>query len=529
MFHMRKRGILLGLFMVLALIAAACGGSSDSGDSDGGTDSSDETRTVRVGGDASVIAPEVRSLDPALVVNSTTQGSDYISAIYDSLYTVDPETNEIQPRIATDFTSEDGLTWTLTLKDGVTFSDGSPFDAEAVRFNWDRSITNPRAASYFQAVAISTVTVTSPTTLEVVLKAENRQFFQVVPASALTWIASPASVQAAGADFGNAANVIGAGPFVVTERTPNAQTVMARNESYWQEGLPKLDSITFKPVADQQQAVDSVITGGSQAYLWTPKYLAEQAVDQGFGNNHWAENQGGTSLLMNQNKPPFDNPKAREAVTLALDIQAMIDTVFQGGVDKMDSMFREGSAFYDAEYTFPQTDPEEAQRLFDEIATETGGPLSFNMTVSTNTVNTDLMKALQTQLAAYENVETELKIVDGPNYGVSLFSGDFNLALYAVASPDPVPQFTQFSDAFPLAISHLGSPKADQAIIDGQTATDEAGRKAAYDSLQQVLVEEFPQLWMYRNDLDAIYQSDMGGLVAYGMGSWLLENFGFMG
>ena len=68
-----------------------------------------------------------------------------------------------------------------------------------------------------------------------------------------------------------------------------------------------------------------------------------------------------------------------------------------------------------------------------------------------------------------------------------------------------------------------------QAIVDGQTATDEAGRKAAYDSLQQVLVEEFPQIWMYRNDLDAIYQDDMGGLVAYGMGSWLLENFGYVG
>jgi peptide/nickel transport system substrate-binding protein len=527
MFHMRKRGILLGLFMVLALIAAACGGS-DSGDSDGDTDSTVETRTVRVGGDASVIAPEVRSLDPALVVNSTTQGADYLNAIYDSMYTVDPQTNEIQPRIATDFTSEDGITWTLTLKEGVTFSDGTAFDAEAVKFNWDRSIANPRAASYFQAVAIASMTATSPTTLEVVLKEENRQFFQVVPASALTWIASPASITAAGADFGNGANVIGAGPFVVTERTPNSQTVMTRNETYWQEGLPKLDSITFKPIADQQQAVDSVTTGGSQAYLWTPKYLAEQAVDQGFGNLHWAENQGGTSLLLNQNKPPFDNVKAREAVTRALDIQAMIDTVFQGGNDKMDSMFREGSAFYDAQYTFPQYDPDEAPRLFDELAAETGGPLSFDMTVSTNTVNTDLMKALQTQLTVYENVETELVIVDGPNYGVSLFSGDFNLALYAVASPDPVPQFTQFSDAFPLAISHLGSPKADQAIIDGQTATDEAGRKAAYDSLQQVLVDEYPQIWMYRNDLDAIYQSDMGGLVGYGMGTWLLDGFGYL-
>ena len=74
----------------------------------------------------------------------------------------------------------------------------------------------------------------------------------------------------------------------------------------------------------------------------------------------------------------------------------------------------------------------------------------------------------------------------------------------------------------------MNDPRVDQAIADGKAAPDEAGRKAAYDSFQQVLIEDFPQLWMYRNVTWAIYQPSVTGLVPYGQGSWLVENFGFV-
>src|SRR6478736_2801420 len=111
---MRTRRMLLGLLAVLALLAAACGGSSDGG---GGTDDTQvDTSEARVGGDATILGPEVRSLDPALVINSTTQGASLINAIYDTLYTINTETDSIEPRLATDFTSDDGITWTMTLR-----------------------------------------------------------------------------------------------------------------------------------------------------------------------------------------------------------------------------------------------------------------------------------------------------------------------------------------------------------------------------------------------------------------------------
>ena len=178
--------------------------------------------------------------------------------------------------------------------------------------------------------------------------------------------------------------------------------------------------------------------------------------------------------------------------------------------------------------TFASYNSEEAQTLFDELAQENGGPLVFDMAVSTNSENNALMRQLQTQLTQYDNVEATVKTIDGPNYGITLFTGDFNLALYAVASPDPEPQFVQFWDKYPVPISHLLSEKANQAIIDGREATDEAGRKAAYDALQEVLVNEYPQLWMYRNDQSAIYSPDTTGIWGYGQGSFMIDTFGFV-
>jgi len=523
---MRTRRTLLGLLLILALIAAACGSDDDSG---GGSDDTQvDTREAISGGTATILGPEVRSLDPALVINSTTQGSSTINAIYDTLYTINTETDSIEPRIATDFTSEDGITWTMTLRDDVMFSDGTPLNAEAVRFNWQRTIDNPRAAANGQMFQVESLAAPDDTTFVVTLNQVNWQYWRGIPINSLTWIASPASIEAAGEDFGNSANVVGAGPFKVTSRALNSETVFERNEDYWQEGLPKLDGFTFRPVADQQQVTDTVVTGGADASFWVGQNLASQAVDSGMRSVTVDNLQGGTSLLFNQNKPPFDNVKAREAVTKALDIDQMLEQVFFSANDPMSTMFREDSPFYNPDMTFAGYNSEEAQQLFDELAQENGGPLVFDMAVSTNSENNALMRQLQTQLTQYENVEASVNTIDGPNYGITLFTGEFNLALYAVASPDPEPNFTQFWDEYPIPISHLMSDQANQAIIDGREATDEAGRKEAYDSLQEVLVNEYPQLWMYRNDQSAIYQPNTTGIWGYGQGSFMIDTFGFV-
>src|SRR5690606_10667416 len=117
--------------LAVAMFATACGGSSgDDATDEGGGPATDAVATT--GGSSTVIQPvDATSLDPTTIINSPSQGSAPLSAIYDGLYTVDRETDAIEPRLATDFSSSDGITWTLTLRPDVTFSDGTAFDATA--------------------------------------------------------------------------------------------------------------------------------------------------------------------------------------------------------------------------------------------------------------------------------------------------------------------------------------------------------------------------------------------------------------
>lgn len=519
---MRMRRVALGLVVVLALVAGACGGSSGDGSSNVG-------KEAKVGGAATWVGPDAQSLDPMKVLNTASAGSDLLNSIYDALYTVTPNTNEFNPRIATEFTSPDGLTWTMKLRPDVKFSDGTPLDAAAVKFNWDRSKTNPRATSYGQMAQVDTITATDPTTLTVKLKQVNRQFFQVVPVVNLGWIASPTAIQAQGDAYGSNEKAVGAGPFTVKSRTLASETVLVRNPTYWQQGLPKLDQLTLRVVVDSQVATDAVISGQANVYNFAPGESMQQAKDAKIQTQSWNELQGATTMLFNQNKPPFNDVNNRKAVTLAIDVKQMLDTVAPGEEQAM-SMFQEQSPFYNSKYPFPATDATEAQKLFDAYAAANGGqPLTFTMAVSTNTANQARVTQLQTQLNKFKNVKAEIKVIDGPQYGTALFAGDFNMALYAIASPDPEPQFIQMSSTYSVKIADMKSAAGDAALRAGLEAADLNGRKAAYDSFQQAVLDTWCQIWMYRNQTRAIMTNDVTGLVTYGQGSRLWDQFGFVG
>ena len=274
--------MLLGLLAVLALMAAACGGSSDDGDGGGTDDTQVETGEARVGGDATILGPEVRSLDPALVINSTTQGASLINAIYDTLYTINTETDAIEPRLATDFTSDDGITWTMTLRAGVTFSDGTPFNAEAVRINWQRTKDNARGGE--QRADVPGGEHGGTQRHDVRGDAQPGEPAVLARRSPSTrWPGSLRPLPSRRPVRTSVTTPTWPGPARSRSRpAPRAsETTLVRNDTYWQEGLPKLDSFTFRPVADQQQVADTVVTGGADASFWVGQHLADEAVESG--------------------------------------------------------------------------------------------------------------------------------------------------------------------------------------------------------------------------------------------------------
>jgi peptide/nickel transport system substrate-binding protein len=505
--------------IALALLAGACGGGSG-----GGTEGAGETDASAVavsGGEATVTQPvDAATLTPTTVINSPSQGSVVMSAIYDVLYTIDRDSGEIQPRIATDFSSPDGITWTLTLRSDVQFSDGTPLDAEAVRQQWERAKAEIRTAGWANLQDVRSITVIDPTTLTVVLAVPNRQFHQLIPWSSLGWIPSPTAV-ASGDDFET--NPVGAGPFVLESRTPNAETVLTRNPNYWQDGLPKLDKLTVTTILDPQQAYDTLTTDLADAAVNVPDQFAQQAQDGGYTTVPTSQ-IGGSGWLFGTSRPPFDDIRAREAVYLAVDLEALNESVTGGTGTVATSLFPEGTPFHDPNVTFPGPDPDEAQRLFDELAAD-GQPVSFTVLTTGGEAQTRAV-ALQTQLAQYDNVEVEVEVADGSTYGATLFQGAFDLAAYGFGGADPEPALAGMRTTHARRTASMGSAEVDAAIEAGRTAPDFEGRKAAYDQLTEEISQLYRMIWLSVNHVWAVEGPDVTGLVTYGQGTPLFDNFG---
>ena len=519
----RGHRLMVATALVVALVASACGGSSDSGD--GGDRSPVSDAVATTGGSATVLqAIDATSLDPTTVINGPSQGSAPISALYDGLFTVDQQTGAVEPRIATDFSSADGLTWTMTLRPDVMFSDGTPLNAAAVEAQWTRIAGNIRASASSYMKDVVSMRVVDDLTFEVVLGTVNRQFHQIVPWSSLTWIPSPTAMAAEGEDFGN--QPVGAGPFVLKSRIPSSETVLEKNPNYWQAGLPKLDTLVIKTVQDPQQSYDTLTTGGAVASVNVPDIYEAQAKSAGY-TTIGVDQIGGAGWLFGSSRAPFDDIRARKAIYLAADMNALNDTVSGGEATVPDSLFPEGTPFHDADIPFPSPDPVEAQRLLDELAAE-GTPLSFTIIHPGGDAGNKAV-ALQTQLSRYDNLDVDVRQLDGSTYGVTLFTGDFDLAIYGVGGLDPEPVLASMRSTHPIKIASMDSPEIDRLVQQGREATDLAGRKAAYDQIAADINDLYKLIWMNVNHSWAVEAPNAAGLSLYGTGTPFFENFGLVG
>src|SRR5687768_14233333 len=192
-----------------ALLAAGCGDDSGGDAAPGATNAPGATagasttlQPVPGGRVTLMITSEIRGMDPVNVTGSSGLSGEPIRmhAVYDSLVLTDNKTNEVQPILAESLTSTDNIVWTLKLRPNIKFSDGTPYDAEAVKYNWDRHGDPANKSTAAATIAGMTTEVVDPLTVKITLKVENGSFPRVV-ASQLNWQASPSAVKAKGATY----------------------------------------------------------------------------------------------------------------------------------------------------------------------------------------------------------------------------------------------------------------------------------------------------------------------------------------
>jgi len=386
------------LVAATAIVVAACGGATSSAapsaaPSTGASSApstapsaspSADAGTPKAGGTLVVAIPsDLNRTDPALVDDASS--SYVLQQIEETLVTLKPGTgSDIIGGLAETWdVSADGLTYTFHLRSGVKFQDGTDFNADAVKFNFDRWLSIPKTYTdlgytyYIDTVITGKIKSTAapdPNTFVLTLNAPNSAFLIQMTLTPFS-ISSPKALQdgkASDPDFknnlyaqGGPPAAVGTGPFSFKEWVPGDHVTLVKNPNYWNAaaGGPYLDEITFKPISDNTATLNALQAGDIDlAQTLAPNDVPTAKADTSlqYFDRGSACNTG--ILAMNQKFKPFDNLKIRHAVAYAVNRQAIVDAFFGDTGVVLSNWAPPGTIFAD-ELPVPSYDPEKAKAL----------------------------------------------------------------------------------------------------------------------------------------------------------------------
>ncbi|MBH0121610.1 ABC transporter substrate-binding protein [Rhodococcus sp. CX] len=462
---------------------------------------------------------EPRSLDPAVLANSFANSPLLGNALYGTLIVDNIETGAIEYKMAEDFSSVDGgKTFTLVLRDGLRFSDGSSFTAASVQNAWEH-VKDPAIASpdVPQARMIDSTEVVDDRTLRVNLVEPVPKFAYAIVQTSLNWIASPATLAADQAQKDSAP--IGAGPYTLDSWSRQDVIRLVRNDNYYDAPRPYLDRLEIRAIPDADQRYTTLLTGAADLALEGTWQNVDKAMNTGLQSSV-VQLGGGTALVLNNTKAPFDDPRARKALSSALDLDMLNTAVYEGTAKVPVHLFDETSPFH-TDIPLAHRDRDEAQRLLDELADE-GRPLEFTLSLYPN--GRSLGEAVQTQLSVFDNVKVNVRTIDLAQAGRILGQKDYDVISSTVVFGDPEPRlWFGFHSSSNGNRSGVNDSTLDEALDLGRTAQTDAERAAAYGIVQQRLAELNPVVFYTRAAPAVIAHEDVGGIEQYGMGSVLPE------
>lgn len=511
---MIRRYVLTWAAVIFALILAltACGG--DSASEGGGEPQQGGTLTV-----AQSDYPE-EGFNPQ--VRGCCTEVQVMRNAFDSLVAIDYD-ESIHPWLAESWErSDDGLVYTFKLRHDVKFHDGEPFNAEAVKANWDK-ITGDE--EYAPSVASSTfqnlvrTEVVDEFTVRSVLSEPTANWLNTLASLQGSFI-SPKSLENPDVAAGGV-GIAGTGPFILSEVVEGSELRFTRNPDYnWaselasHQGPAYLDELVVKVVPEPNVRAGLLTSGEVDAAgQIAPADIATFDGVDGFQFEWKPSNVSPWSLYFNTTAGPTQDVRVRKALREAVDLNPIIDTVLQGSSERAWSIVGPSSPFYDAKYEDAYGgDIDEANRLLDEAGWDgprTGDGYRTNaegQPLVIRLIATDPKPPLSTVLEAYQ---AELRT----NAGV-----DLDLQFRDEGTVDEVRE-TNTYEAFPRAVGgvdigvvlekiyetggaingpKLSDPQVDGWLADGRTALDNDARKAAYDKLAQfALIDQATTLPLY--------------------------------
>ncbi|WP_424932979.1 ABC transporter substrate-binding protein [Amaricoccus macauensis] len=446
---------------------------------------------------------EPKSLDP----HAVTAANDFriVMNIYDGLVRYADGTLEVEPALAESWeVSEDGLTYTFKLREGISFHDGTPFNAEAVVFNFDRMLdeehpyydTGPFPLSFFFS-SVADVEAVDETTVTFTLSEPYAPFLSNL-AYATGLIVSPSAVEEHGQDFGR--NPAGTGPYKFEEWQSNSRVVVTRNENYW-DGTPGLEAVVFRPLTDANTRVSEMLAGGIDLMVEIPP----DNVPTFDGNGFQLHEQSGPHLwflILNTKEGPMADKRVRQAVNYAIDKQSLVENVLQGTAEVAAGPTPPAFAWAYNESLQPYPhDPERARALIAEAGAE-GAEITFFVTEGGSGMLDPIPMgtAIQADLA---EVGLDVKI---ETYEWNTFLAEVNPGLEGKADmaemawmtndPDTLPYLALRTEAWPDAggfnSGYYSNPIVDEILEKARLSTSQEERASLYKEMQAIVQDDAP-------------------------------------
>jgi len=486
----RRRTPAVSLLLAALLFVAACGSGGGSA-----TGPAAPAGPPQRGGEITVLEDAAfaggwpTGLDPA---TNTTGGANIsqMSAIYGGLFRLqaDPDGSNAQvvPHQAESYELLDGgQRVRITLREGLRFTDGTSFDAEAVAFNFRRAVDSPCTCAPTWPLAENGIATDGPRTVVLHFTRPFAAVINAFPVTNVNWIASPTALQQMGEqEF--AIRPVGAGPFRVVSNQLSSELVLERNPEYFREGLPYLDRLTFQSIGGDQPAYQALLAGQAQAYEGlntTP--LLEQAQE---GGRLSVTVQPATSpyvVQLNTQRAPFDDRRAREAIYHATDFQAIAQGLFRGQYPVSQMFTGPGGLFHhESVEGYPAHDPERARQLVAEL-----GGLTVELGTLGNYVAEQVMTALQTQWQE-AGITVHIESYELSTLVQQFNSGQWQAMLQTAGAWDPaagVGVRFRFSSDSPF--TGVRDPQLDTLLDTAAATLDPAERERLYIEAGQHIAE----------------------------------------
>ncbi len=441
-------------------------------------------RTLTVG-----IVSDPVTLDPALMASFFEVSVQY--NLHETLVHVTPDL-KIEPGLAS-VETPDPLTYRFTLKPNLTFHDGTPIDAAAVKANFDRMLDpatgSPRRS---ELTPIDVVEVTGPLTFTIKLKSPYAPLLQVL-ANRAGMMVSPAAVKALGADF--ATKAVGAGPYKVVSWTKNSELVLERFPGYWR-GPAAIERIVFRPIADETVRLTNLRSGTVQLVDQVPAQAVSALSREANITMKQANSLGFNAFSFNNTRPPFDNLKVRQAFTTAIDKQAVQRAVFFGTGSVAHGGIPASIAWaHDANFAPYRPNLEAAKKLLAEAGVTTPVPVTITVTNSPAQVRTAEVLQAQANAAGFK---VEVKQIDATSLITVLRQKDFDICMSpwtGRADPDGN-LYNYFTKTGPNNFMGYQSDKVTDLLEKARSASTQAERAKLYREAEAQIAADAPMLFL---------------------------------